>query len=87
MGGGFSGLALTSLLSGSGFFPQKSLGADGPLVPRPSHFKTKAKSCIFLMMNGDPVRSTLSIISLSYGSMLVNLYLKIKDTLILGGGG
>ena len=54
MGGGFSGLALTSLLYGSGFFPQKSLASDGPLAPRPSHFKTKAKSCIFLMMNGGP---------------------------------
>ena len=54
MGGGFAGIALTSLLSGSGFFSSKSLAAEGPLVPKPSHFNTKAKSCIFLMMNGGP---------------------------------
>ena len=45
MGGGFAGLALSSLLA-----------ADdaGPLAPKKPHLPTKVKSCIFLMMNGGP---------------------------------
>lgn len=63
MGAGFTGLALTSLLSTDGFFARhaeaatpagKSLKAGGPLAPRPPHFPVKAKSCIFLTMNGAP---------------------------------
>ena len=54
MGNGFSGLALTSLLSGSGFFNKKLRASNETLSPKPSHFKTKAKSCIFLTMNGGP---------------------------------
>lgn len=54
MGNGFSGLALTSLLSGSGFFDNDLKASDETLLPKPSHFKTKAKSCIFLTMNGGP---------------------------------
>ena len=52
MGGGFTGLALTSLLAGSGFFARH--GHADPLAPKPAHFGTTAKSCIFLMMNGGP---------------------------------
>ena len=59
MGGGFAGLALASLLEGDGFFSrvaradQPASGA-GPLAPRPQQFPAKAKSVIFLMMNGGP---------------------------------
>ena len=52
LGAGFGGTALTGLLS------MQSDTARGdvvnPLATRPSHAKVKAKSCIFLMMNGAP---------------------------------
>ena len=51
MGGGFAGLALAGLLAADGFAFGES---QGPLAPKPPHFATKAKSCIFLMMNGGP---------------------------------
>lgn len=61
MGGGFAGLALTSLLAQDGFFGRHASAATkdvdsrlNPLSPRKSHFPTKAKSVIFLMMNGGP---------------------------------
>jgi hypothetical protein len=57
MGGGFAGLALASLLSGTGFFERQGLGSEqaaNPLASKKAHFPTKAKSCIFLMMNGAP---------------------------------
>ena len=54
MGGGFAGTALTSLLAGSGFFARHGLAATNPLDAKPSHFRSKAKNCIFLMMNGAP---------------------------------
>ncbi len=57
MGGGFAGVALAGLLSGDGFFERRCEGAEGEVKgvkPRAPHFKTKAKSCIFLMMNGGP---------------------------------
>ena len=58
MGGGFAGLALASLLEEDGFFTRHSPAAEGctnqPLAPKKPHFPTKAKSCIFLMMNGAP---------------------------------
>ncbi|VAW04430.1 hypothetical protein-putative related to sulfatases, partial [hydrothermal vent metagenome] len=47
MGNGFAGLALTSLLSDGGFFAQHAVADQPPVQPR-------AKSCIFLMMNGAP---------------------------------
>lgn len=59
MGGGFAGLALADLLTGDHFF-QKHAVADGlcdelgPLAVKQPHFKPRAKSCIFLMMNGAP---------------------------------
>ena len=60
MGAGFAGLALTSLLESDGFFarhvqasPIGSVGR-GPLASKQAHFTTKAKACIFLMMNGGP---------------------------------
>ena len=63
MGGGFAGLALTSLLEGDRFYSRAAhaaspdgslLVSSGPLTPRPQHFPAKAKSVIFLMMNGGP---------------------------------
>ena len=59
MGAGFAGLALTSLLETDGFFRQHAAAATpealgNPLSPKPAHFPTKAKSVIFLMMNGGP---------------------------------
>ncbi|MCE9566970.1 MAG: DUF1501 domain-containing protein [Planctomycetes bacterium] len=49
MGGGFAGVALAGLLA------SESRAVDGsPLAPKKPHFTTKAKSCIFLMMNGGP---------------------------------
>ena len=57
MGGGFAGLALSSLLAASSFQPQVAQAAPAnreDLLPREPHYPTKAKSCIFLMMNGGP---------------------------------
>jgi hypothetical protein len=59
MGGGFAGLALASLLQGDGFFA-RHLSAEetnaraNPLAPRAPQIPTRARSCIFLMMNGAP---------------------------------
>lgn len=57
MGGGFAGLALADMLSRDGVIGNKASAAEaaaGPLSPKPQHFPAKAKSCIFLMMNGGP---------------------------------
>ena len=59
MGAGFAGLAITSLLAEDGFFQRLACGNEKPsspnaLAPKSPHFPTKAKSCIFLMMNGAP---------------------------------
>jgi hypothetical protein len=59
MGGGFAGLALTSLLDRDGFFGRHAHGGEintaaSPLAARPPQLPTKAKACIFLMMNGAP---------------------------------
>ncbi len=51
MGGGFAGLALTSFLAADGFFAKHVSAAESPKKP---HFPAKAKSVIFLMMNGGP---------------------------------
>src|SRR5256885_98736 len=49
---GFGGMVLSALLA------DKSFGAiaakSGPLAPRPSHFKARAKNVIFLYMDGGP---------------------------------
>src|SRR2546422_9321426 len=62
MGAGFAGLALTALLDGDGFFTRQAGAATiatNPLLPRPSHFPGKAKSCIFLFMYGGPSQMDL----------------------------
>src|SRR5438445_4172780 len=54
-GAGFTGLALTGLLSQDRFFADEPVrpGAN-PLAPKPPHFPAKAKSVIFLFMYGGP---------------------------------
>jgi len=55
MGAGFAGVALAGLLSGEGFFSRTASAASlNPLAARPPLLPTRAKSCIFLMMNGAP---------------------------------
>ncbi len=57
LGAGFAGLALTALLEGSGFFDRigfSNEGSTSPLAPKSPHFRCRAKSCIFLLMNGGP---------------------------------
>ncbi len=51
MGGGFAGLALTSLLSNNSFFTNTAQAAQQDQLRQ---HVAKAKSCIFLMMNGAP---------------------------------
>jgi hypothetical protein len=61
-GAGFTGLALTGLMSLNGFFTTRataatsdtSAGFVNPLAPRKPHFPAKAKSVIFLFMYGGP---------------------------------
>ena len=59
MGGGFAGLALSSLLGADQFFSRHLAAAEapvvaGPLAPKPGHFPRPVKSVIFLLMNGGP---------------------------------
>lgn len=63
LGAGFTGLALTSLLEGDGFFSRSAAAAElpgaNPLAPRVVHFPVKAKACIFLFMFGGPSQMDL----------------------------
>ena len=58
MGGGVAGLALGSMLAQDGFFDRHAQAAPAtaasPLAPRLKHAAAKAKSIIFLLMNGGP---------------------------------
>ena len=54
MGAGFAGVALAGLMSGEGFFSRPAAASHNPLAARPPLLHTRAKSCIFLMMNGAP---------------------------------
>src|SRR5947199_3170737 len=56
-GAGFTGLALTGLLSQDGFFASRAAAAapaGNPLAPKPTHVAGKARSVIFLFMYGGP---------------------------------
>jgi hypothetical protein len=58
-GAGFTGLALTGLLSADGFFDGRAAAANpgtytNPLAPRRPHFAPKARAVIFLFMYGGP---------------------------------
>ena len=48
LGAGLGGIALTSLLA------EEAASKAGPLQPKPGHMKSRAKRCIFLMMEGGP---------------------------------
>lgn len=56
LGAGFAGLALAGLLEPTGFFSRHASASttSGPLAPKEGHFAAKAKSVIFLLMNGGP---------------------------------
>jgi len=59
MGAGFAGLALTSLLADDGFFTRYATAEEprrllNPAAAKEPQLKPRAKSCIFLMMNGAP---------------------------------
>jgi Protein of unknown function (DUF1501) len=57
MGAGFTGVALTGMLARDGFFGEaraETVATGGSLARRSAHFSSKAKSVIFLMMNGGP---------------------------------
>ncbi len=57
MGGGFAGTALAAMLGADGFFAGPVTAADAAQQPRvlgQQHFAAKARSVIFLMMNGGP---------------------------------
>ncbi|MFN0197613.1 MAG: DUF1501 domain-containing protein [Planctomycetaceae bacterium] len=54
MGAGFAGTALTAMLAQDGFFSGIGHAADEKSSGKQPHFDTKAKSVIFLMMNGAP---------------------------------
>src|ERR687883_180000 len=55
-GAGFTGLAMTGLLSLDGFFAQSANAVPNanPLAPKPPMLPQKAKSVIFLFMYGGP---------------------------------
>src|SRR6516165_385416 len=58
-GGGFVGTALTYLLAQNGFFAKMARADDAsaklsPLAPKKPHVEARAKSVIFLFMNGGP---------------------------------
>ena len=58
-GGGFTGLALGSMLAQDGFLANQAVAADGesafnPLQPKAPDFAPKAKRVIFLFMYGGP---------------------------------
>jgi len=53
LGASIGSVALTSLLA-SQAKAATSAAAPGPLAPKPGHVRTKAKNCIFLMMEGGP---------------------------------
>ncbi len=59
-GAGFTGLALSGLLSQDGFLARQAVAADGetqwtsPMAPKPAHYTPKAKAVIFLFMYGGP---------------------------------
>lgn len=58
-GGGFAGLALSSLLDQDGFFTKHASAARvddyvSPLAVKPPHLPGKAKHCIFLFLYGGP---------------------------------
>ncbi len=55
MGAGFGGLALAAMLQQDGVIGSENAPIEGnPLAPKPTHFRPRAKSVIFLFMEGGP---------------------------------
>ncbi len=58
-GAGFTGLALSGMLSNDGFLQGQAVAADGskwvnPMAAKKPHFEPKAKAVVFLFMYGGP---------------------------------
>lgn len=53
-GGGFGALALSQMLASEGLLAATDEKSVNPLAAKPAHFPTKAKSVIWLFMNGGP---------------------------------
>ncbi len=60
-GAGFTGLALSALLAGDGFFARHAVasGSAANVLPRAPHFAGKAKSVIFVFCYGGPPQMDL----------------------------
>ena len=88
-GAGFTGLALTGLLSVDQFFAGRAEAAEGPspatnpLAPRPAQVPPKARSVIFLFMYGGPSH----VDTFDYKPKLYPLDGKIVPVKTFGRGG
>src|SRR5208283_2787646 len=85
-GAGFTGLALTGLLSLDGFFNQTHAAViqpANPLAPKPPHFPAKARSVIFLFMYGGPSQ----VDTFDYKPKLYELDGKTIEVKTFGRGG
>ncbi|HHK42849.1 MAG TPA: DUF1501 domain-containing protein, partial [Planctomycetaceae bacterium] len=54
LGAGLGSVALTALLAQDRAEAAERKRTAGPLAPKPPHLSAKAKSCIFLLMEGGP---------------------------------
>lgn len=88
-GGGFTGVALASMLGNDGFLNTQKVRADGeskwdnPLRPKEPHFPAKAKSVIFLYMYGGPSH----IDTFDYKPSMTGMDGKTVDVKTFGRGG
>jgi hypothetical protein len=88
-GAGFTGVALTGLLSADSFFANKATAGDikakfvNPLAPKKPHFAAKAKSVIFLFMYGGPSQ----VDTFDYKPKLYELDGKTIEVKTFGRGG
>jgi hypothetical protein len=88
-GAGFTGAALTGMLSGDGFLANQAVAADGetawvnPLAPKKPHFEPKATSVIFLYMYGGPSH----IDTFDYKPKMKGMDNKTVDVTTFGRGG
>ncbi len=90
-GVGLGGLALTNVLPGGGLLTAHAASYDDPLAPKKPHFPAKAKSVIWLHMNGAPATVDLfdykpDLIKLS-GQEVPESFLKGIKTSTQGGVG
>lgn len=84
--GGFGAVALTSMLSGDGFWSQPAHAAESkanPLAEKAPHFAPKAKSIIFLFMYGGPSH----IDTFDYKPNMIGMDGKTVDVKTFGRGG